>query len=481
MIGAASSRKVRSIVLWTLSTMWCVVPTARCREICNSTTCKEVAKAYDSSVNLDLRPCSDFFTFVCSGWMQKMKEVMSNKTDQSFEFETFSLLERQVIPRILSKEIRRIRDKERNISSEGLPKSDLQPTMYFLSCLRARKKNDWGLTTQTVRKFFHEVGLPFFDEPIDPETTAFSALLKLALQFDIKPLFRVEPGQYGFFVSKATIIDKLDTIPSPVRLTRDRYTEWKRLLLSHSQARSAAEEDTITLTRFAATFDAFHIRLKKKTILRIGRNVHAVTYGIKNYMRQGKENYTFARLSEYSDDLESTYFELFKGQLGNLATPNQEYWLMMISQYFKPMVLLTKDANLSQIFYDFIGYHILEQELKEVIGRTKCGRTGFCNRVIESRPVRHCGVLVSTHPDLRYPETFQPTEGLSLNKLQISQTNSAFPWSTVLMVARGTHSEYTALIARYAFSLYSYLLGTVGIGVDAERILFSFLGGNGDR
>lgn len=208
MIAVTPSRKLKPTLFWILSLMWCSAPTALGQEPCNTTACVEVAEVIDQTVNLSLNPCSDFFTYVCSGWLQTVKEKKSNKIQE--ELGTYTSLDKNVVPRILSKFIRRVRDGKENASLDGFRRSELQPINFFLSCLRARENNNWDLTLQTLRNFFHEVDLAFFDEPIPPGGTAFSAIMKLTLQL-------LHRHREGWLQAGEIILDRSGQYTSSVR------------------------------------------------------------------------------------------------------------------------------------------------------------------------------------------------------------------------------------------------------------------------
>lgn len=97
-------------------------------------------------------------------------------------------------------------------------------------------------------------------------------------------------------------------------------------------------------------------------------------------------HYEKFQLSEYSAELEYSYFELFKKHVGNFAEIEKDYWLTMVPLFFKPLVLLTMDTNTTQIFNDFLGYHILEHQLRVMIGRTGCIYMD-CRRETDAKPV----------------------------------------------------------------------------------------------
>lgn len=310
--------------------------------------------------------------------------------------EAFELLN-DMVPNIISKRIREIHERVRNNSLKGLRASEIQPARFYQSCLRALRNNDWEANAETLRRFFFEMGLSFFDEAVSPERTAFSAMMKLTLQFGIAPLFYVDPAEGeggGFFFSKSRALEEYPPSPRP-GLTI--YRDWKHYLRSRAEEISV-NRDTQLLGRLAAMFEAYHIHLEKSTLLRVGRNFLAVEIGILSYMRQGRRGFVHVRLSEWSKELGSTYYDLFEGHVGNSARIKKDFWLTMHPTFFTPIVMMTQDANLSRIFHDFMGVYLLESEFHDLIGRTRCIFMD-CKPDIDSVPEKSCAKMVSSPPD----------------------------------------------------------------------------------
>lgn len=388
MINATRYKKVEPIVLLTLFLMCGSAPTARCQETCNSTICREVADVYDKTVNTSVNPCTNFFEYVCSGWWQNVVRKLSNSTTWAGAA-TFKLLD-DAVPNILSKNLKAIRDFARaNGSYRGFRESEVQPTLFFRSCLRAIRKSNWEQNILTLREFFHKVDLPFFDEPIDPKKTAFASLMKLALLFGVTPIFEVDVSDNIFRVSRT--VEALNR-PKKNLLPTDQATVWKQEIFNLSQVQELDQE---IWTEVFPTLEAFHIRLSKRNILRMGRNLIAVDILVEHFMYQG-EKFETVPFETWSEILQSTYFDLFDGHMGNLAKLTKDRNLTMVPDFFKSIVLLTRDPEMTPVFIDYLRWHLLTVEFKHLIRRTKCVFLK-CDPIEETRPVKYCSILVSNH------------------------------------------------------------------------------------
>lgn len=162
---------------------------------CHSTVCDEVAEVIDQMMNETASaPCDDYFTYVCSGRMENVKKVLEPKNIKRLVGPLDSI-QYEVDPEIMLKELKRLR----SLTIENLRESEIQPVMFFKTCLRSIRNSNSDLNTMTLRKFSHQVDLPFFDETPDSKDNCagkspLATLMKLAMQFGIYPLFKISLG-----------------------------------------------------------------------------------------------------------------------------------------------------------------------------------------------------------------------------------------------------------------------------------------------
>lgn len=389
-IGGLARRRANPISLCALLTMFSMVGRAQ-DNICQSEVCKEVAAVYDQTVNQSVKPCQDFFTHVCSGWMENIRENLGSQPGLR-STGTLDRLVDEVIPRIVSGELRRLRKS----AAEKLRDSEIQPVMFFKSCVRSIKKTNWDFNTITLRKFFHEVGLPFFDEiPICTDKSPLTTLLKLAIQFGIYPLFKVDlKGERIKIYKEAHIEKEINDNKSPEDVARD----WKSVL--QKDIITEAQELDI-LTKLGALFDAYKIRARKKVLLRWGWNYQAVTTSYEDFFHQSTD-VTVHRLSTWSKRANSTYFDLLDQHMGNLVQLKGDHEIVFYPSYFEPMLIALRDEDLAPIFIDFIRVYLLKEALPNLIERTRCGLQGgecFKDVLLKGRPsgktpVIYCAALV---------------------------------------------------------------------------------------
>lgn len=388
------------IIFWTLFTICIIASAEGWREKCNTTICDIVGEIYNHVANTTANPCSDFYTFACSGWSRKLVQWTLNSTrntsaDRIYNGKTgtWDALDRAT-EIILSNRMNRILSRYPNRSLNEFRSSEIQPTMFYKSCLRARKGINWALGAVTLRRFFHEVDLFFFDEPVTPERTAFSALLKLAMQFEINPLFRVTLKDKQYIVRKSELLSSLPPNPKPVH---EIVSRWKRRLRSFA---NSSQFDARIHTRYAATLEAFQIHVDEKTLVRMGRNFLAVEIAIRREFIQSDSHYENIPFYTYSAELNSTYFDLFYPHMGTSGILQRKDILNMQPKFFVPLALLTRDASFSELFNDYLRMYLLRSEFFELVGRTKCAFFP-CDFSIQRDPARDCVILVSSHTDQR--------------------------------------------------------------------------------
>lgn len=67
---------------------------------------------------------------------------------------------------------------------------DIQLTRFYMSCVRALEAEQ--INRDTLKKFFDDIELPFFDEPVEHERDVFSILMNANLKFGFTNIFRLE-------------------------------------------------------------------------------------------------------------------------------------------------------------------------------------------------------------------------------------------------------------------------------------------------
>lgn len=383
-----------------LFALWTVFPIGgRAQDdICRSKVCKVVAEVFDQTVNTSLDPCNDFFTYVCAGWMDIVKKKLGARTGGEHISNSFAI-KKGVFPAILLKELKRLRRKilRANSSIMGVRDSEMQPVMFFESCLRFSKKNNWDFSILTLRKFFHEVGLPFFDEELNncTDKTPLTALVKLALQFGISPFFTVQLRGSKITVMRSSVHPDQLIIGSDEepRVIAER---WKNALLLES--RNTANDSRI-LAEFGAVFDAFHIRAREVDLLKWGRSYQAVKRCYETVFEEPVGDLDWYNLHEWSEAANSTYFDLLDQNTGNFARLDRNHTIQFSTHFFEPFLILIRDQDVSQIFTDYIRVHLLRNEFIAPLRRTECALQGkACTDIVGETHFKYCARLVSSHP-----------------------------------------------------------------------------------
>lgn len=334
--------------------------------------------------------------------MDNVREKVADKTERQSR-STLSAVDSNVFPAILARELKRLQDalSASNSSTVDIRDSELQPLMFFKSCRRSFKESNWDFNTMTLRKFFHEVDLPFFDEELYisdncTDRTPLTALMKLALQFGITPLFSLYFSEREISVSKSS---HLDVGPYEEGKKSDYIAErWRNALLNESRDTA---NDSQLLVEFGAVLDAFHIRAPERDLLTWGRNYRAVMHCVEHWFRQYSDDQKSYRLSERSNYSDSTYFDLLDQHAGNILHLDEDHVITFAVHFFEPIIILTTDHSLSQILTDYIRFHLLRNELTAPIMRTECALKGNSCRKIQRRdtPLKYCARLVSSgHP-----------------------------------------------------------------------------------
>lgn len=412
MIDDAPCNSLELIVLWTLITICSTqnLTSAGPEDICDSEVCQLYANVFEKTVNSSLDPCDDFFTYVCAGWTKNLIKTKGKVSKGMRTWGTQDSLE-GAVGVILLRRLKQIRARILNSSYEGILDFEMQPIKLFESCMRAAEKTNWDTNLLTLQKFFHDIGLPFFGEKVPQGSTPLTVMMKLALQFDINPLFQIDFAEGVFVLSSLS-----EHVPGPNPPPIDETAQlWKRVLLSNSNATS---KDLIIRTEYASVFDAFGIRLSPKVLLRMGRNFMAVEDARRDYIREFDATEALA-FGEWSHSLNSTYFDFFNENIGNLAIIQKNHTLALPYHWFEALVIVSQDRDVRRILNDYLVFYILRTEFKELIGRTKCSyakcnlkllpdkdRNKFCGQLVSVRrrrrePTRisHRSVVISSHHD----------------------------------------------------------------------------------
>ncbi|XP_018494336.1 uncharacterized protein LOC108863996 [Galendromus occidentalis] len=394
------------------------VASALSEDICSTRACEEVARIYGQSLNLSRDPCSDFFSYVCDGWIRTMMgkyEFSSARVSTS----TDDLLA-EAVKTILLKKMRQAPLDATNGSHKVVRDSEMQPIMFFKSCTLSAKRPPGELNLATIRKFFHEIELPFFDEDATTGRNALSAILHLAIRFNINPILRVDFRKNGLLIRKTHTV-----LPSTLELNMEAdqiEEQWKARILESFKNSS---QDAAIIVEFGSFFEAFNVRVTRQNLLRLGRSYFTIRDAMR-FVFLSTEAYTTYRLNTWSMGLGTTYFDFFNKHTGNLAKLQEEDRITMVPFFFEPLVIAMTDPELSPIFIDFVSVHLLRNEFLGHLGRTKCAHSAKCDPAIESEAEKFCATI----------------------------TQRVFQWSTAAMVARATHTDYTVRRARYLFNLF---------------------------
>lgn len=396
-LGGTSSGRLKSIVSYAPFLIWILAAAARSvrGDTCNSEACKLVAEIYDSTVNESLNPCSDFFSHVCSGWL---KGLGAKYPPSHTEIHIGSnSAQGQAADLVLVKELNRLSRFEENAKLGDARDSELQAAFFYRSCLRSVNMKDWELNIRTLRRFFYEVDLPFFDEKrtvdiVDGDRpTALSTLLKLALQFGIQPIFAIDFEEDYLLLKKRSIQSSGNISGFSTLIAK----QWKHDLLDRTRDTFS---DAHIGSILASVLDAYRIRLDSATQLRVGRNYEAVWWMYRNSFNQSTNNYENFPLDANSEILGISYLDLFEKHVGNIAKLKKTAKLKVAPHFFLPLMEVTIDAELTQIFDDFIGLWILRFEFPELSVEASCALGDdqrYCQLRAPSQRAKFCALAVS--------------------------------------------------------------------------------------
>lgn len=392
-----SSRGLTAIVWYASCALFVLAPVARAGSVvCVSEVCKTVAAIYDRTMSRKIKPCHDFFTFMCGGWLGKAWKKYNRSTVPMIRGTQQRLSEASDV--ILVAQLNRLLRRLDDAALGNIRDSELQSAHFYQSCLISGEEGDWELTTETLRKFFNEVDLPFFDQERTSEVvdgqrpTVLLTLLKLALQFGIEPIFKIDFGETSLTLSKSSHLDTENATLFPPYIAK----LWKSELIDRSKSHS---NDIVIRTLHASVFDAYRIHVTEGQLLRIGRNFEAVKWMFRNSFNQSTsfEDFNF---NAYSEILQISYYDLFEKAVANLAGLVKWFKFKMVPSFFQPLIILTTDAEVYQIFDDFLGFWILQESFADMIPDTDCGLPPLkvgCVIGTHSKRSLYCAEAVSIH------------------------------------------------------------------------------------
>lgn len=389
MISGDSDGRANPITLWTLLTLLSTMAPRAWSEstkfVCDTPVCKEVAALLDAIPReAKIQSCNDFFTHVCSGWFDKVVEKFPGRHRENITVGTAERLE-SALEFILRQELKQFKKITGHTSARGLRDSERQALDFYKSCRIAKENPTWNPNLITLRQFFHEVGLPFFDEPLGDRKSPFFAMMKLAIQFGISPLLRIEWNTNEFVVRKARNIIYTNEF---VHGIREIANEWRSWLRNYS---AWMRSDGVALTRVGALFEAYKLPFTQKTILRVGRHYRAVELGMEKYFELFPNDTQVKRIKASTLQLDITYYDLFAPTLKNLAIIDDTTTLNAPLRFFEALVYSMNDSKVQHVYRDFLGYHILEY----FMDFASCGFGPPCDVYSSAKPARACAFMVS--------------------------------------------------------------------------------------
>ena len=372
-----------------------IVPALRSREVCGTASCGNATDVYDESLSKKWKPCEDFFSYVCEGWLEKVYKKYDRAKSKVW-VGTRSTGE-DVVKEIFKNRAIRFMNRLNETSWTDILDSDIQAAQFFESCLHAHEKKYWELSIQTLRRFFHEIDLPFFDEVAEPGQVPLTALMRLALQYDFKLIIEINFRGFLVDVRKTkpypTATDKPPTAP---KVTAEK---WRKILLNLSEDTSSDKTFQVEIAPLLADFQ---IHVPESTLIRLGRNYLAVKKSIKDHFLV-KPSSTEIPFSLHSEALGSTYSDFFKEHLDNIPRMEtfEKFKLVLDRFYFEPLVMVTRDPSLSQIFSDFLGIELLKTDFfQQLVHRTDCLNKS-CDVISYLNTEEYCTDLVRVHSAYR--------------------------------------------------------------------------------
>lgn len=323
-------------------------------EICTTTVCDTVAEALRVSINSSLKPCDDFFSYVCLGWLKRDRSFGDGKPSIVGTVVRVTEASKIVLKKALYKFARLYRS---DIEWAKLRESEVQVTTFFSSCLHSYGANNSASSRSTLRKLFHSVNLEYFDEEPDPKISAFSVLLDVAIRYDLNPLFSLyyKPGVIGF---KRLYVPNF--FESTSRVSQNLTAFWKPHLMQFAKNTS---NDQAIMNKLSAVFEAFEIPLERNKLLRIGRN----HYAIKNATKDLFVTYDTSDMQTFELWTKSTkfpWYETMSEHVMNLAKlDKKKHKLLVHTEFYESLANLSNDVDTMQMFKDFIAVELLISQM----------------------------------------------------------------------------------------------------------------------
>ena len=332
---------------------------------------------------------------MCEGWLEKVY----NKYDRSkskVEVGTRSRGE-AVVKDIFRGRAIRYMNRLNETPWTAIMDSDIQTAQFFKSCLLAHEKEHWESSIQTLRRFFHEIDLPFFDEVAEPGQVPLTALMRLALQYDFRIIFEIYSREFFVYVQKS---QPYPTAPEePPTAPKVTAEKWRKILLNLSEDTSSDKTFQVEIAPLLADFQ---IHVPESTLIRLGRNYVAVNKSIAHHFL-GEPRATQIPFDLHSEALGSTYSDFFKEHLDNIPRMEtfEKFKLVLDRFYFEPLVMVTRDPSLSQIFSDFLGIELLKTDFfQQLVHRTDCLNKS-CDVISYLNTEEYCTDLVRVHSAYR--------------------------------------------------------------------------------
>ena len=353
---------------------------------CSNPACKELARIYDDT-DESLR-CDDFYTAVCAKWTKKVVETVGKDYSSNYTTSTETLVENalRIVVRKRLLQVRRLLESDNAPTVRPLPE-EIQMTELFMSCLRTFELGESDENDQmTLRKLFHEIGLPFFGEAAEPNQNSFSAMMKANLIFGFEHVFSIRLGYYGIEVLNVWHPDK------ERNLTIATLDDLKTNFNESVDEFSGPQHTALISTRFGSLLDMHRIRVSKEVLFRMGRHTLAAEEVLEDFGKFGIYEVVSLKSSLPPASDYRTLYDAFVENMGGMGKPNQNSDFRGHLLQFMHLDSVSKDPNVSQVIMDYLAIRILEVDLAEGLWKDGCKR---CNREIPADRQEHCATLVS--------------------------------------------------------------------------------------
>ncbi|XP_018494339.1 neprilysin-3-like [Galendromus occidentalis] len=396
---------------------------SRSEEVCETESCQAIAEGYRLNGSESVEPCDDFFSYVCENWIKSHPWFEGTESLRNVRISTQQRLS-EVIEVVLSKRLKNLQKR-----FPSLRESEVQALKFYTSCVRSQETPNMDMLLTTLRRFFHDVGLDFFDEDLSGTSpTAFSVLLALSIKYGISPIFKVIVDHESITLTRS----------SPPRADdhatfehSDMETFWKIQLLEYFVKDDKYDIRIVNL--LGSMFNALQIQLDSVSLMRIGRNYFAIKKAIKSLFNIRMLSYD-RTLAEWETLSAVPWMNYLNSHMDSAARVQGKHRLKMDSAYFELIVTITTDPQLTTIFKDFIAVHLLISEFGELIG--EISHRSFCSFMLS------CWDL---HKKVEH-------------RCAEKQTIEEMKWTSVAIVSRALHTSYSTFTVRYLFSLLKCVL-----------------------